>query len=193
MNRTVILILFLIIAKIGLAQKGKDTIVYKLPVINGKLTYTDSITVQGHNKAVLDSAAKKWINNYFKYHWADTLSKDKDARSSVLSWALLEFRAPPNSIRAVYYDYYLLVTIKITCNNDYYTYEIFDEYFRPKSGFFNKVVIHPTSADWLIDIYKKKDYGLMHNLDGSTIRYYLSCVNTAIINCIASLNKAMKN
>ncbi|ASU33441.1 hypothetical protein [Mucilaginibacter xinganensis] len=193
MSRTVILILFLIIAKTGLAQKGKDTIVYKLPVVNGKLMYADSIQVKGHNKSVLDSAAKKWISNNFKYHWNDTLSKDKDVRSSVLSWAILEFRAPPNSMRVVYYNYYMRITIKISCEDDYYTYKIYEAYFRPKSGFFNKVVVHPTSADWLIDIYKKKDYGLMHNFDGSTIRYYLSAVNTAIINCIASLNQAMKN
>ena len=191
MNKAVILILLLLSVKVGFAQKGKDTVVYNLPVINGKLTYTDSIRVQGHNKVILDSAAKKWINNNFKYHWADTLLKDKGITSSVLSYGILEFRAPPNSIRAVYYDYYLRITIKITCNNDYYTYEIFDAYFRPKSGFFNKVVIHPTSADWLIDIYKKKHYGLMNNFDGSTIRYYLSCVNKAILNCIASLNKSM--
>jgi hypothetical protein len=82
-------------------------------VVNGKLTYTDSIKVQGHNKAVLDSAAKKWINSYFKYHWADTVSKHQDAKSSVLSWGILEFRAPPNSMRVVYYSYYLWVTIKI--------------------------------------------------------------------------------
>ena len=193
MSRTVILILFLIIAKTGLAQKGKDTIVYKLPVVDGKLTYTDSIKVQGHNKAVLDSAAKKWISSYFKYHWADTLSKDMDARSSVLSWAVLEFRAPPNSMRVVYYDYYMRVTIKISCEDGYYTYKISDACFRPKSNFFNKIVSHPTNADGLIDMYKKKDYGLMHKADGSTIRYYLSAVNTAIVNCIASLNKAMAN
>ncbi|MDB5089532.1 MAG: hypothetical protein JWR09_3526 [Mucilaginibacter sp.] len=193
MNRAIILILFLIITKTGLAQNGKDTIVFKLPVVNGKLTYTDSIGVQGHNKAVLDSAAKKWINSYFKYHWADTVSKHKDARSSVLSWGILEFRAPPNSMRVVYYSYYLWVTIKINCEDGYYTYKISDACFRPQSNFFNKIVVHPTNADWLIDIYKKKDYGLMHHFDGSTIRYYLSGVNTAIVNCIASLNKAMAN
>jgi hypothetical protein len=192
MNRPLFIALFLLIANTGLAQKGKDTTVYNLPVVNGKLVYADSIKVQGHNKSVLDSAAKKWLAGYFQYHWADTLSKDKDNESCVLTKGLLEFRAPPNSIRAVYYDYYLLVTIKIDCKDGYYTYKVFDTYFRPKSGFFNKVVIHPTSSDYLIDIYKKKHYGFM-TIDGSTIRYYLACVNTAILNCIASLNKAMAN
>jgi len=192
MNRWPLILLLLLIANAAFAQKGKDTVVYNLPVVSGKLVYADSIKVPGHSKAVLDSAAKKWLISYFQYHWADTLSKDKDNESCVLTKALLEFRAPPNSIRAVYYDYYLLVTVKIDCKNGYYTYKVFDTYFRPKSGFFNKVVIHPTSPDYLIDIYKKKHYGFM-TIDGSTIRYYLACVNTAILKCIASLNKAMAN
>lgn len=192
MDKLFIIILLLLIKNLAIGQKGKDTIVYNLPTVNGKLTYIDSIKVKGHSRALLDSTAKKWLTGYMKYNWPDTLSVDKDSSSSVLSKGLLEFCAPPNSLKVVYYNYYLLVTIKINCTDGCYTYKISDTYFRPKSGLANAVVEHPTSPDWLIDRYKRKKYGFW-SIDGVTIRTYLACVNTAIVNCITSLNKAMAN
>jgi hypothetical protein len=95
-------------------------------------------------------------------------------------------------MKAVYYNYYLLITIKVNCREGGYSYKIYNTWFRPKSGFVDKVIRHPTSPDYLIDFYKKKKYSVW-TIDGPTIRSYLSAINEAIINCTASLNKAMIN
>jgi len=192
MNRSILIILFLLIANADFAQKGKDTVVYNLPVVNGRVVYTDSINIKGKSKAVLDSAVQRWFTGYFKSYRPDTLAKDRDANSNILSQVLLEFRNSPNSYRIVYYNFYLIMTIKVNCKDGYYTYTIFDIFFRPKSGFVNAVIVHPTNMEYLIELYKKKHRGL-YSLDKSTIRSYLFNVNSVIQTCIASLNKAMIN
>jgi hypothetical protein len=192
MNKWLLCLMFLLISVSAFAQKNKDSLVNNMPVIDGKLTYTDSITVKDRNGVVLDSLAKKWFNGYFKYHWTDSLTNGQNAPGSVLSKAILEFRASPNSYKIVYYNYIVLITIKIDCKEGYYTYKISDVYFRPKNGFLNKVVIHPASADKVLDDYKKKNYSFWH-IDGATLRNYLNCIDTSIRNCIASLNTAMTN
>jgi hypothetical protein len=47
------------IATLWFAQSGKDTIVYNLPLVNGKLQYDGSIDVKGRNRTELSDVAKK--------------------------------------------------------------------------------------------------------------------------------------
>jgi hypothetical protein len=193
MRRFLLVALFAIVTNVGFAQKGKDTIVYNLPMVNGKLVYSDSVSVKGRNKIVLDSIAKKWFADKLTPYKDCCVSLPSDSNSSVFSYALLEFRAPPNSWRLVYYDYVMLVTVKIDCGDGYYKYKIYDMRFRPKSNFFNAVVQHPTNPEYLIDRYKKKKNGLLSSMPAEIIRIYLACVNTSVRNCITSLNNAMAN
>ena len=194
MNRLFLLVLFFLIAKAGFAQQ-KDTLISNLPMVNGRLVYADSIKIESHNRSTLDSAAKSWFAGYFKYHQPDTLSKDKDINSTILSQGLLEFRIATSSLALIKYNFYLIITIKVDCKDNYYTYKIFDIYFRPKSDFFYKVGYYQSSPDYLIGLYSKKHLGLVAgmNLGRKKIREYLKCTNDAVLACIASLNKAMAN
>jgi hypothetical protein len=195
MNRWSLILLLLLIANTIFAQKDKDSVVNNLPVVNGKLIYTDSITVKGHSRATLDNAAKKWLAAFFEYQRPDTLSKDKDTNSSVLSQGILKFRMTTTSLALVKYDFYLVITIKVDCKDNYYTYKIFDIFFVPKSRFFRAVIYYQDSPEYLIGLYHKKHLGLEPALDmgRKKIREYLTRVNDAITACISSLNKAMAN
>jgi hypothetical protein len=46
MNRCLLIILFLLLTNTVFAQKGKDSAVYKMPVVKGRLIYEDSINVR---------------------------------------------------------------------------------------------------------------------------------------------------
>jgi hypothetical protein len=193
MNRVLMIIFLALIVNVSRAQKGKDTIVYNLPIVDGKLVYSDSVAVKGRSRIVLDSIAKKWFAGNVTPYKDCCNPLATESGSSVFSQGLLQFRAPPNSWRVVYYDYIMLVTVKVDCGEGYYKYKIYDMHFRPKSNFFNTVVEHPTNPEYLIDRYKKKKYGLLSSMPAEIIRIYLACVNTSVRNCIASLNKAMAN
>ncbi|MCR8558029.1 DUF4468 domain-containing protein [Mucilaginibacter sp. BJC16-A38] len=188
-------LLFLLLAKVGIGQTSKDSIVYNLPVINGKLVYADSIIVKGHDKAILDTTAKKWFKGYFKVYRPDTLAKDKDTSSVILNRAGLEFRIATTSVALVKYDFYLIFSIKINCKNGYYTYRISDIFFVPKKDFYRRVIYYQSSPDYLIGLYKQKHLGFANsiNLGRKKIREYLKCTDDTIRACIASLNKTMVN
>jgi hypothetical protein len=191
MNKLLLIVLFLFVTKAGFAQKDKDTVVYNLPVVDGKLVYTGSVNLNGHDRAKLDSNAKNWLNSYFKYHQRDTLSKDKDTTNSVLNWGILEYHVTPGLISI---PFYAIITVKINCNNDSYSYKIFDIHFRPQNGTLNAIG-YQRDPDYLIGLYKQKHIGFITSMsiDRKMIREYLSKTNSAILNCIASLNKAMAN
>jgi hypothetical protein len=195
MNRWVIVLLFLLSAKVSLAQKDKDSIVYKMPVVNDELIYEDSVEVKGNSKARLDSLAKKWLGTYFKYYQRDTLSKDKDAKSSILSQTAVEFRIATSSLGMVKYKFYFVTTIKDNCRDNNYTYKFFDMYYTPKSDFFRSMGYYQSSPDYLIGLYRKKHLGLgpSINLGRKKIMEYFTYTNNAVLECIASLNKAMAN
>ncbi len=195
MHKLLLTAFFLLLTSPLFAQKETDTLLNKLPMVNGRLVYADSIAVKGRNKAALDSAAKKWFYSYFKQYCADTLTKDQDAGSSILNQGALIFRMSPNALGLVKYDYYLIVTLKINCTNEGYSYKIFHIYFAPKSKLFRAVGYYQTSPDYLIGLLNKKHLGLEPALDmgRNKIRDYLTHTNDAIQACIASLNKSMTN
>jgi len=196
MNRKLLIaILFLLISKAGLAQNDKDTLVYNLPVVDGKLVYADSVNIKGHSRAVLDSTAKDWLKKYFKLNRPDTLTKDLDISSSVLSQGALEFRMTTTSVALVKYDFYLIISIKINCRDNYYSYKIFDIFFLPKKDFFRKVISYQSNPDYLIELYKQKHLGFANSINygRKKIREYLRRTNDNIRACISSLNKTMQN
>jgi Domain of unknown function (DUF4468) with TBP-like fold len=195
MNKYLFSVLFLFMSIAAFAQSDKDSVINSLPVVDGKLVYTDSVNVKNQSKAHLDSIAKKWFAGYFKYYRADTVSKDKDINSTILKQGALEFRMATTSLALVKYDFFLVITFKINCKDDYYTYKISDTYFMPKDRFFRVAIYYESSPDYLIGLYKQKHMGLgpSVNFGRKKIREYLTRTNNAIQACIASLNKAMTN
>ena len=164
-------------------------------MVNGRLVYTDTVMVAGRSKAALDTSAKKWFSNYFKYQRADTLAKDKDAASSVLGQAAVIFRMTTTSGSLVKYDFFLVMSIKINCSENGYRYKIFDIFFVPKSGLFRSVGVYQTSPEYLIGLLQKKHLGLgpSINFGRKKINEYLINTHEPIAACIASLKKAMAN
>lgn len=191
MNRLLLIVLFLLSANKIFAQKDKDTTVYNLPEVNGKLVYKDSIFVKGRSDVMLDSLAKKWFNGYFKYWQSDTLSKDRVKNCSVLAQGVLEYTARPGLLNI---PYFAIISIMIKCNDDGYVYEIHDILFRPQNGILYRIG-YERDPEYLINLYKQKHIGLIKamSIDRGMIRNYLSSMNTAVLNCIASLKKAMTN
>jgi hypothetical protein len=125
----------------------------------------------------------------------DTLSKDRDITSSVLDYGLLEFSIAPSSGVLIKYNFNLVLTIRIDCKDDYYTYKIFDIHFWPKSHLVNKIVYHANNPDYLIGLLNKKHLGLSQSfsMGRKKIKEYLTLTNDSIQACISSLNKAMTN
>jgi hypothetical protein len=196
MNRILLVALFcLLAARTVFAQDDKDSIVNKMPLVNGKLVYADSVKVKGRDKVKLDSTVKKWFGSYFKYQSPDTLSKDKDVNSSVLSQGALEFKMSPSSLGLVKYDFYLIMTIKIDCYSDYYSFKIYNIFFTLKSGLFRAAGYYQTSPEYLIGLLSKKHIGVgpSVNMGRKKIREYLTNTNDTIQGCITSLNNAMAN
>ncbi|MDB4903905.1 MAG: hypothetical protein JWQ63_3186 [Mucilaginibacter sp.] len=195
MNKLLLIVLFLFLTRTCFAQKDKDTLISNLPMINGSLVYTDSIKVKDHSRIMLDSTAKKWLNSYFKYHRPDTLSKDKDPESSVLSQGLLEFRMTTTSLALVKYNFYVVIKIKINCTENNYAYRISDIYFVPKSKFFRAVGYYQSSPEYMIGLLNKKHLGIVDgmNMGRKKIREYITRTNDAVQACITSLNTAMAN
>ncbi|MGZ3777475.1 MAG: hypothetical protein ACXVI9_07770 [Mucilaginibacter sp.] len=182
-----VLIFFLLFA-FNAAFAQKDSIVYKIPTVGEKVVYSGSVAVNGKNHMMLDTAAKAWFNSNFKYKRPDTLSGSLDT-SSVFSQGLLEYKVRPGMVNI---PFYCQITIRITCKDNQYSYNISDIYFRPKSEFLNGVG-YQNSPDYLVKVGRKKHLGLgtSWNVTRGQIREYLTKMNTAILACIASLNKAM--
>lgn len=195
MNKLLLIVLLLLSTRACFAQKDRDTILNSLPLVDGKLVYAGNVNVSGHNSAKLDSNAKNWLNSYFKYHRPDTLLKDKDLGSSVLSQGLLEFRMTTTSLALVKYNFYVVITIKINCREDNYTYRISDIYFVPKSKFFRAASYYQSSPEYLIGLLNKKHLGLADwmNMGRKKITEYITRTDNAVKACITSLNAAMAN
>jgi hypothetical protein len=196
MNKTLLLLLLLFITKTGFAQKPKDTLIYNLPVVNGKLIYTGYADVKGRDKAELDSIAKKWVLSYFKDNQLTEASgtpilTPNDTTSIILNQGLLKYKIKPGMVNITFYT---IITLKMGCVNNYYNYEISNIFFRPKSGVLNAWG-YQNSPEYLITIFKRKhlDFWTAMNVTRNQIREYLDKMNEAVRNCIASLNKAMAN
>lgn len=189
------ILLLLIIAKPGFGQKKVDSAILKMPITNGRLVYADSIILKNHAKAILDTAATKWFLGYFKMHGPDTLTKDRDKNSCILNRAALEFKMTTTSVALVKYKFYLLMTVKITCKDNFYSYKIFDIFFVPESKIFRNIGMYQYSPEYLLDLYKKDHLGFETAIDfgRKKIAEYLTNVNTGVQNAIASLNKTIAN
>lgn len=189
MNRLLLIALFLGIRVTGIAQTGKDTVVYNLPMTNGKLVYAGDVNMNGRSRSAFDSAANNWLNNYFISHQQCTPTDS--ARSSVLSQGLMEISMKPGLISI---PFYCKLTIQVICKDHSYSYRIYDIRFRPKSSGLSALG-YERNPEELIDLYKQKHIGLIRSMsiDRKMIRNYLSNMNTAILACIDSLNKAMAN
>ncbi|RWY52363.1 hypothetical protein [Mucilaginibacter gilvus] len=190
MKRYLITAILALLLRCALAQGVKDSLVYHLPMVNDKLIYTDTVKVTG-KKALLDSAANAWFKNYFKNYRPYPADREIDAGAAVFNQAMLEFKVSPGLIAI---DYFAAVSIKITCGNNFYTYKIYEISFRPKNGVLNKIG-YQKNPEYLIELYKKKYLGLITSMSLSRgmIREYLDKMNTAVIACIESLNRAMAN
>jgi hypothetical protein len=191
MNKALSLILFLLLANASFAQKGKDTVVYNLPVFNGKLIYTDSIEVKGRDSTTLDTIAKKWFNSYYVAHQADT-TQGKNIKGSIVCQGILEYNVSPGFVSI---PFYMVVSVMINCSNNHYTYKMCNIHCRPKSGFINAIYAYQHDPEYLIKLYKQKHLGLKAymTVNRSMIRKYLLAMNTVVQGSINSLNKAMAN
>jgi hypothetical protein len=179
---------FLLASNVIFAQK--DSIVYKIPMDGDKVVYSGIVGVDNKNHVMLDTAAKAWLKGYFKY-LRPAAPPDAQDTSSVFSQGLLEYKVRPGMINI---PFYCQITIRVTCKENQYSYRISDIYFRPQNGFLNAVG-YQNSPDYLVRVGKKKHLGLATawNVSRGQIREYLTRMNTAIRECIASLNKAMAN
>jgi len=189
MNKALSLIVFLLLANACFAQKGKDTVVYNLPVFDGKLIYTDSIEVKGRDSTTLDTMAKKWFNSYYVAHKADT-TQGKNIKGSVVCQGILEFHLSPNLYRVLFY---MIVSVQIKCWHNHYSYKMWNIHFRSKSGFLNAIYNYPSDPEYLIKQYKQKHLGLLDINTRHMTRARLSAMNNVVRASIASLNKAMAN
>lgn len=191
MKRNLLTILFIIISIIASAQRAeKDSIIKRIPLVDGKIVYSDSITANGHTAVQLDSAAKKWFRNYFIYT-DNKAGAPNSTTSTVYNRGVFEFKCMPGYMNIPFYG---ILTMQITCHNNSYSYRIFNIYFRPHNGFLNAVGFE-RDPNYLISLYNKKhlSFGEAWRVDKHEIRGYLVGVDGAIRTCIASLNKAMAN
>jgi hypothetical protein len=189
MNKILPVLLFLLFAEAGFAQK--DTVVTNLPMVDGKLVYSGSVNITARDSIALDSTANNWLKSYFKYHRPCPSPPVEATTGSISSQAVLEYKVKPGLINIPYYG---IINILITCKNNSYSYKIYDIHFRPKSGTLNAIG-YERNPEYLIALYKQKHIGLIKSMsiDKHEIRNYLSNMNSAVLECIASLKKAMTN
>jgi len=150
--KAVCVLLFLLASNVTFAQK--DSIVFQIPTVGDKVVYSGTVTVNNKSRIMLDTAAKAWFSRNFKYKRPDTLSNGPDT-SSVFSQGLLEYKVRPGMVNI---PFYCQITIRITCKDNQYSYNISDIYFRPKSEFLNAVG-YENSPDYLVKIGKRKHLG----------------------------------
>jgi len=186
MNRILLIALLLLFAKIAAAQNPKDTMVTNVPTVSGRILYTDSMTVKGKSKHVLDSLANNWYVSYFFHRLPE-----KDTLNSICGRGLLEYKVKPGMINI---DYEAAITIQITCKDGWYKYQMYDIKFRPRSSVLNDIG-YQNNPEYLIKIYKQKHltFAQAYVVSRSQIRDYISKMNKAVKECIASLNKTMAN
>jgi hypothetical protein len=186
--KLILLAAFLWVSNVIFAQK--DSIVYKIPTEGDKVVYSGTVTVNNKSRAMLDTASKTWLKGYFKYLRPATPPEGQDTSGS-FNQGLLEYKVRPGMVNI---PFFCQITIHITCHDNSYAYRISDIYFGPQSGFLNAVG-YQNSPDYLVRVGKKKHLGLATswNVSRGQIREYLTRMNTAILECIASLNKAMTN
>lgn len=194
MCRSVLLVLFLFAAMTSFCQTGKDTVVYNLPVVNGKLIYTGSVDLKNRNKMSIDTAAKNWLLEYFKddyLKWYPTNLPKNDTDYITLRRGFFPYYARPGYINI---RFYAILNLKISVVANKYIYRIDSIYFRPQNNMLNALG-YENDPEYLINLYKKKHLGLFTSmsLDRNMIRKYLSALNKAILDCITSLNKAVAN
>jgi len=191
MKRNLLTVLLILLSTIAFAQRAqKDSVIKHIPLIDGKIVYTDSITVTGHTAAQLDSAAKKWFRGYFLY--TDNKAGAPDSTTSIVyNRGVFEFKCMPGYVNIPFYG---ILTLQITCHDNAYSYRIFNIYFRPHNGFLNAIGFE-RDPSYLIGLYYKKhlSFGEAWRVDKHEIRGYLVGVDGAVRTCIASHNKAMAN
>ena len=186
MNRILFIALLLLFAKISFAQSPKDTMVTNVPTINGRILYTDSLVIKGRSKHVLDSIAQNWYISYF-FHRVP----EKDTLNSIYGRGMLEYKVKPGMVNV---DYEAAITVQITCKDGWYKYQFYDIKFKPKSDWVGALG-YQRDPEYLIKIYKQKHltFGQEWNVTRGQIRDYISKMNRAVHECIASLNKTMAN
>jgi hypothetical protein len=186
-----LLLFFVGFLTVHIAYAQKDEAIKQMPVINGHLIYTDSISIQGHNAAQLDTLAKKWFYSYFKYTDTNVVRTAKDKKSIIFNRGVFEFKCTPMLITMQYYG---IVTVQVQCKNNYYTYKIYQIWFRPENGVLNSLA-YKSSADYLLKLYNKKhlSFSDLMSIDKAEVRNYLFGIDESIRLCISSLNKAMAN
>lgn len=177
------------------AQKDVDSAILRMPLVGNKLIYADSISLPNHTQKILDTTVKKWFVGYFKHYRPDTLSKDRDPQASILEQAAVEFKMTTTSVALVKWKFYLVMSIKIICRDNGYSYKISDIFFMPENKTMRAVGYYQHSPEYLLDLYKKEHLGFEPAIDmgRKKIAEYLTNVNSPIQNAIASLKKAMTN
>jgi len=196
MIKTLLPGLFLLCSTAVLAQQDKDTLIYNLPVVNGKLIYSGIGKAAGRNRSTLDTIAKNWFHSYFKL---DESSEEKaaimplsnDTSLFLLNNGVLGYKTKPGMVNI---SFVAIIRIELSCTDNYYSYKIDHIFFRPKSGALNAMG-YQNDPEYLIKVYKRKHLGFWTawNVSRGQIRDYLHNMNTAVRSCIASLNKAMVN
>ncbi len=191
MHRYLLIVLFTLFANSCFAQTDKDLIVDHLPLVNGKLIYSDSVFVKGRNKAALDSTSKKWARSYFKELTICAPPMGKDTLSSVLNQGLFGFDIKPGYMNI---PLKAVLSIQITCNDKGYSYKISDIYFKAANNWKGMFVSY-SDPEFLIKIYRRDHVGILDkmNISKKAIKEYLFKMDLAVKDCIASLNTAMAN
>ena len=169
-----------------------DSLLARLPIINGKLIYQDSINIPGQNVSKLDSMVKRWFYNNFQYR-CFLPQKGKDTLHNLLGQGIMEF-SDFNRHQIVKYHYYLVMTIQINCRDNSYSYKISDMGLVLKNKFLNSAVMRPATPEYIIDLYKhKKHYWWTTGFTSNGLKDYLANMNRLALNTVASLKKAMAN
>jgi len=196
MPRLLTIILMLLSINTAFAQKPKDTLIYNLPVVNDKLTYQGNCTVNGKSRLVLENSTKNWFSSYFKGNdlgepFTPFITISHDTSSFLLTRGVLEYKVKPGMVNI---NFVALIRIKVVCTDNHYSYKIDSILFRPKNNTLSQIG-YENDPNYLISIYKRKHLGLSTAWEVSRgqIREYLAKMNSAVRDCIASLNKAMAN
>jgi len=181
-------LLFFFVLAFNTAFAQKDSIIYKIPIVGDKVVYSGTVTMKNKSAAQLDTASKTWFNSYFTSYQPVAPPHDADT-SSVFSQGVLQYKVRPGMVNI---PFICRITIRVTCKDNQYSYSISDIYFRPKSDMLNSIG-YQNSPEYLIRVGKKKHLGLSTamNVTRGQIREYLTKMNTAILECVASLNKAL--
>lgn len=193
MNKSLFTLLLIGITSTAFAQRElKDSVIQRMKTdTSGMIFYMDSIQVKGHNKAQLDSAAKKWFHGYFLYADTNVNRTNKPQGGAIFNRGVFEFKCMPGY---VYVPFYGIMTIQVICKDNFYSYRITDLYFRPHNGFLNAIG-YQRNPNYLLKLYYKKhlSFGELMNVDKRMIRAYLFSIDEAVHKCISSLNTAMIN